>query len=282
MRVVERISEVRQAVRSAREQGQTIGLVPTMGALHAGHLSLLDASHRAEGYTAVSIFVNPTQFGPGEDFQRYPRPRDADLAFCEQAGADLVFYPSVEEMYPAGSTTNVEVSGLSELWEGALRPGHFRGVTTIVAKLFQIVPCDRAYFGQKDYQQQLILRHMVRDLDMPVEIVTCPIIRDADGLALSSRNAYLSPADRQAGLSLPQALKEAEQAWADGERQPRKLQQLMQNRLTLTPGLALEYAIVVDPETMQELEDAAAKMVALIAARVGRTRLIDNTILHTP
>lgn len=282
MRVVERISEVREAVRSAREQGLSVGFVPTMGALHVGHLSLMEAARQANGYTAVSIFVNPTQFGPHEDFQRYPRPRDTDLAQCGQAGADLVFYPTVDEMYPAGATTFVEVGGLSELWEGAVRPGHFRGVATVVAKLFHIVQCDRAYFGQKDYQQQLILKRMVRDLDFPLEIVTCPIIRDADGLALSSRNAYLSAAERQAGLSLPLALREVEQAWEAGEREPRRLQQLMQQRLTQTSGLTVDYAIVVDPETMAELDEPATGMVALIAARVGKTRLIDNTVLRAP
>ncbi len=278
MDVAERISEVRAAVRSARGRGQTVGLAPTMGALHAGHVSLMEASHRECGYTAVSIFVNPTQFGPNEDFQRYPRPRDADLAMCERAGADLVFYPSVEEMYPPGATTFVEVGGLSGMWEGAIRPGHFRGVATVVAKLFQIVQCDRAYFGQKDYQQQLVLRRMVRDLDFPLEIVTCPIIRDGDGLALSSRNAYLSAAERQAGLSIPAALKDVKQAIAAGEHAPRKLQLMMQQRLTNTPGLTLEYAIVVDAETMQEIESPEKTMVALIAARVGTTRLIDNAI----
>ena len=278
MRVAERISEVREAVRSARRENRTIGLVPTMGALHAGHLSLMEASHRECGYTVVSIFVNPTQFGPQEDFQRYPRPRDADLALCEQAGAELVFYPTVEEMYPPGATTFVEVGGLSEIWEGAIRPGHFRGVATVVAKLFQIVQCDRAYFGQKDYQQQLVLRRMVRDLDFPLEIVTCPIIRDADGLALSSRNAYLSAAERQAGLAIPAALNEAEEAIAEGKIEPGKLRELMRQRLERTPGLKLEYALLVDPETMQELDGPAKTMVALIAARVGGTRLIDNAI----
>lgn len=278
MLVAERIPEVRDVIRRARAAGRTIGFVPTMGALHAGHLSLMHASRRECDFTAVSIFVNPTQFGPQEDLQRYPRPRDADLALCETASVDVVFFPAVEEMYPPGATTFVEVAGLSDVWEGAIRPGHFRGVSTVVAKLFQIVPADRAYFGQKDYQQQLILRRMVRDLNLPIEIVTCPIVRDADGMALSSRNAYLSPNERRAGLAISQALSEAGQAYNSGERQPRRLQRMLSDRLTGTRGLAVEYAVVVDPETLAELDEPQSSMVALIAARAGKTRLIDNAI----
>lgn len=278
MDVVERIPEVRAIIRQARQQGQLVGFVPTMGALHAGHLSLMEASRRKCGFTAVSIFVNPTQFGPHEDFQKYPRPRDVDLSLCEQAGVDLVFYPAVEEIYPPGATTFVEVAGLSEIWEGAIRPGHFRGVATVVTKLFAIVQPDRSYFGQKDFQQQLLLRRMARDLNLPVEIVTCPILRDADGLALSSRNVYLSATERQAGLSLSVALREAEAAFCQGETNPRKLQRLIQDRLKQTAGLELEYAIIADPETLAELDVPQPRMVALIAARVGATRLIDNAI----
>lgn len=280
MLVVERIPDVQQAVQAAKERGLTVGFVPTMGALHAGHLSLVEASRRACGFTVVSIFVNPTQFGPQEDLQRYPRPREADLALCESAGVDLVFYPPVEEMYPPGATTFVEVGELSEIWEGAVRPGHFRGVATVVAKLFHIVPADRAYFGQKDYQQQLILRRMARDLNWPIEIVTCPIVRDADGLALSSRNAYLSASERQSALALSQALREAEEAFARGERQPRKLQGILERRLRSTSGVDVDYAVVVDPETLVELASPQPRMVALVAARIGATRLIDNAVLH--
>lgn len=280
MIVVERITAAREAVLQAKSSGGTVGFVPTMGALHAGHLSLVAASRRDCGFTAVSIFVNPTQFGPHEDFNRYPRPREADLALCEQAGVDLVFYPQVEEMYPPGAKTFVEVAGLSDIWEGAIRPGHFRGVTTIVAKLFHAIPADRAYFGQKDYQQQLILRTMVRDLDFPIDIVTCPTLRDSDGLAMSSRNAYLSPEERTISLAISQALRDAESAVLQGQTQPGTLQQLMLHRLSTISGLSLEYAIVVDPETMTELEEPQSKMVALIAARVGKTRLIDNLVLQ--
>lgn len=281
MRVCERIEEIHEAVRRETLRARTVGFVPTMGALHPGHRSLMDTARRECDCTVVSIFVNPTQFGPQEDFQRYPRPRDADLALCETASVNVVFCPSVEEIYPPGATTFVEVAGLSDLWEGAIRPGHFRGVATVVAKLFQIVPCQRAYFGQKDFQQQLILRRMVRDLNCPVEIITCPIIRDADGMALSSRNAYLSPAERRSGLSLSQALFAAETAFQQGERHPRRLQRLMQERLATAPGLSVEYVIVADPETLGELDAPQSEMVALIAARVGATRLIDNTILNS-
>lgn len=278
MLVAERIPEVRDAVRRARAAGRTIGFVPTMGALHAGHLSLIEMSRRECDFTVVSIFVNPTQFGPQEDLQRYPRPRDADLALCETASVDVLFYPAVEEMYPAGATTFVEVARLSDVWEGAIRPGHFRGVSTVVAKLFQIVPADRAYFGQKDYQQQLILRRMALDLNLPIEIVTCPIVRDADGMALSSRNAYLSSDEREAGLTISQALIAAGQAYNSGEREPRRLQRMLSDQLTGLRGLVVDYAVVVDPETLAELDQPQPTMVALIAARAGKTRLIDNAI----
>jgi pantoate--beta-alanine ligase len=281
MRVYERVSDIRAAVTELRRTGRTVGFVPTMGALHAGHLSLMQASRNDCGATAVSIFVNPTQFGPHEDFQRYPRPRNADLKLCEQAGVDLVFYPQVEEMYPAGPQTFVEVAGLSDVWEGAIRPGHFRGVATVVAKLFLAVPAEKAYFGQKDYQQQLILRRMVRDLHFPVEIVTCPILRDTDGLALSSRNAYLSPDERRAALAIPQALGEAKRAFDKGQRNPRALQKLLMARLMNEPGLTADYAVVVDAQTLAELDAPHQRMVALVAARAGKTRLIDNEILET-
>ncbi len=281
MRVYERVSDIRAAVLALRQQGRTAGFVPTMGALHAGHVSLMQASRKDCDATAVSIFVNPTQFGPNEDFQRYPRPRDADLELCEQAGVDLVFYPQVEEMYPSGPQTTIEVAGLSDVWEGAIRPGHFRGVATVVAKLFLAAPAEKAYFGQKDYQQQLILRRMVRDLHFPVEIVTCPILRDADGLALSSRNAYLSPEERRVGLAIPQALGEAKRAFESGQRNPCELQKLLRSGLTSEPGLTVDYAVVVDAETLAELDAPQPRMVALVAARAGKTRLIDNEVLET-
>jgi pantoate--beta-alanine ligase len=253
-----------------------------MGALHVGHVSLIERARLECQYVAVSIFVNPTQFGPTEDFNRYPRPREADLQICRDAGADLVFYPTVETMYPAGHRTIVEVQGLSDILEGAIRPGHFRGVATVVAKLFAIVLPDRAYFGQKDFQQQTLIRVMTRELNLPTEVVTCPTIRDPDGLALSSRNAYLSPSERQAGLCLSSALRSAERLAAEGERNIKRLQAAMQHEIEMTPGVKLEYAVVVHPETLCELDAAEREMVALVAARVGTTRLIDNLILRLP
>lgn len=278
MEVAEGIAEVRAAVSTARRLQQQVGFVPTMGALHAGHLSLIEAARRECGFVVVSIFVNPTQFAPHEDLARYPRPKSQDLALCEQAGVNLVFYPAVETMYPPGSSTFVHVEGLSSLWEGVIRPTHFRGVTTVVMKLLQIVQPDIAYFGQKDYQQQVIIRQMVRDLDVPVEIRTCPTVRDADGLALSSRNAYLSDSERTAARCLWQALQQGEAALRAGIHSPPQLAALMQQHIRQTAGVELDYAVVVDPTSLQELQQPQAEMVALVAARIGRTRLLDNTI----
>ncbi len=280
MLVVDRISEIRSVIADVKRSGHSVGFVPTMGALHAGHISLVNASRNECSYTVVSIFVNPTQFGANEDLSRYPRPREADLATCKEAGADLVFYPSTEEMYQPDAKTYVEVAGLSDLWEGAIRPGHFRGVTTVVAKLFQIVGCDRAYFGQKDFQQQLILRRMVSELNMPVEIITCPIIRDTDGLALSSRNAYLSASERESGLCLSQALRDVENAFAGGERLPDTLRSILTRRLDQQASIKIDYAVIVDPFTLTELHVPVNTMVALVAGRVGSTRLIDNALLR--
>lgn len=277
MDVVESISDVRTWVRSARAQSKTIGFVPTMGALHEGHISLMHAARSDQSAVVVSIFVNPTQFAPHEDLQKYPRPRERDLELCRQAGVGLVFYPSVEVMYPPGSRTFVEVEGLTARWEGAIRPGHFRGVTTVVAKLFQIVQPDITYFGQKDYQQQAVIRQMTRDLDMPIAIQTCPTLRDADGLAMSSRNAYLSASERQAGLCLSQALRQGESHWQSGAA-PREVTRQMQTRIAEEPGVLLDYAAVVDPVTLNEVEESMDSVVALVACRVGTTRLIDNAI----
>ena len=282
LQVVETVEDARDAVNGARLSGRAVGFVPTMGALHTGHVSLIDRARAECGFVVVSIFVNPTQFGPKEDFSRYPRPRDVDLQMCQDAGADLVFYPAVETMYPKGHRTSVEVGGLSEILEGAIRPGHFRGVATVVTKLFQIVPADRAYFGQKDYQQQTLIRVMARELNIPVEIVTCETIRDPDGLALSSRNAYLSPSERQSGLSLSRALKTAESLVAAGETTVEQLESAMRRELETTPGVSIDYAVIVDPESLASLTEAQPVMVALVAARVGNTRLIDNMILRRP
>lgn len=280
--VAETVDDVRAAVRRARQAGEIIGFVPTMGALHVGHVSLMQRARAECGLVVTSIFVNPTQFGPNEDFNRYPRPREMDLQICRDAGANVVFYPTVETMYPAGHRSTVDVGGLSEILEGAIRPGHFRGVSTVVTKLFNIVQADRAYFGQKDYQQRTLIRVMARELDMPTEVITCETIRDPDGLALSSRNAYLSPAERQSGLSLSRALRTAEALVACGEQDVKRLEAAMRRELESTPGVKIDYAVIVHHESLAELTTAEPTMVALIAARVGTTRLIDNLILRLP
>ncbi len=277
MDVVERIAGVRSAVAEARQRGLSIGFVPTMGALHAGHGRLIEVARKSCGYVVVSIFVNPTQFAPHEDLQKYPRPRERDLELCQRLGADLVFYPPVDEMYPPGALTTVQVAGLSSLLEGAIRPTHFQGVTTVVAKLFGIVTPDHAYFGQKDYQQQLILRTMVRDLNLPVTIDTVETIRDPDGLAMSSRNAYLSPEERQAGLCLSRALLRGGELHHDGQP-PHEIVSAMTRGIEQTTGVKLDYATVVDPWTLLPLTTPQATAVGLVAARVGSTRLIDNAI----
>ena len=282
VQVAESVTDVRAAVSAARRTGQVIGFVPTMGALHAGHVSLIERARAECGFVAVSLFVNPTQFGPNEDFHRYPRPRERDLELCHNAGADLVFSPTVETMYPPGHRTFVEVGGLSDVFEGKIRPGHFRGVATIVTKLFLIVLADKAYFGQKDYQQQMLIRVMTRELNIPTEIVTCPTLRDPDGLAMSSRNAYLTPAERRAGLSLSQALQLAERLLAGGERDVLRVEAAMRSLIEATPGAVLDYAVIAHPETLSELTAAEPEMIALIAARFGTTRLIDNAILRFP
>lgn len=275
MRVVHNIESTRRAVADARSSGQKIGFVPTMGALHAGHLSLIDRARKECGFVVVSIFVNPTQFGPNEDFERYPRPFQHDVRLCSQHGVDLIFAPEPDTMYPPGFCTYVEVEGLTERYEGACRPGHFRGVTTVVTKLFNIVQPDVAYFGRKDAQQAAVIRRMVRDLNQPVEIVVCPTVRDPDGLALSSRNVYLSPEERQKALGLSRALFSARDAVARGERDPEALRSLMRNVME-TAGVAVDYADIVNEETFEPVEELAPGALAIVAGRVGNTRLIDN------
>jgi pantoate--beta-alanine ligase len=232
-------------------------------------------------FVVVSIFVNPTQFGPQEDFAKYPRNLDADLKLCAEAGADVVFYPSVETIYPQGFATYVDVTGLSDVLEGKFRPGHFRGVTTIVLKLFNIVQPDIAYFGQKDYQQQTIIRRMCAELNLPIEIRVCPTVREPDGLALSSRNAYLAAEERRSALALSKCLRLAQERLAAGERDLARVRSEMFELLTKTSRVRAEYATVVHPETLEEVPEVLPKLVAVVAARVGTTRLIDNLILET-
>jgi pantoate--beta-alanine ligase len=275
MIVAEQVADVRRAVREARRRDCAVGCVPTMGALHAGHESLIRASRDECEFTAVTIFVNPKQFGPHEDFARYPRPLEDDLARCRGAGVDLVFVPTVETLYPAGFSAYVDVEPLSRVWEGASRPGHFRGVATVVLKLLNIVQPDRAYFGRKDFQQQLLVRKMCREVDLPVEIRTCPTLREPDGLALSSRNRYLNAGERQTALSLYRSLQLALERLQRGERDVRAVASEMRSLLEAA-GARPDYAIIADPETLDELTVPTPDMVALVAAQVGQTRLIDN------
>jgi pantoate--beta-alanine ligase len=247
-----------------------------MGALHAGHRSLIDAARRQSDFVVVSIFVNPTQFGPHEDFGRYPRPLAQDLAACAAAGVDLVFNPPAEVIYPPGYRTYVEVTGLQDVLEGASRPGHFRGVATVVLKLFNAVQPDRAYFGQKDAQQVCLVRQMVRDLEVPVEVVTCPTVREPDGLALSSRNQYLDAHQRRQAPALYRALEEARARYEAGERDGDALRRLLEERIAQTPGAALDYAAVVDADTLAPAGRLTGPTLLALAVRFGATRLIDN------
>ncbi len=267
--------EVRQLVLEARRESKRIALVPTMGALHEGHLSLVRAAQQRADVVVVSIFVNPTQFGPGEDFEAYPRDLDRDLALLAAEGVDAAFTPTTEAMYASGAQVTRSAGPLGDVWEGASRPGHFRGVCTIVAKLLSLVGPDLAFFGEKDYQQLVIVRRMVADLDIPVKIVGCPIVRDADGLALSSRNAYLSPGERRAATVLYRALREAETLVCGGETDAGFVERAMRDTIEAEPLAALDYAALVDPRTLEPAA-AAPGARAIIAARVGATRLIDN------
>jgi len=280
MIVVERISEVRERVRAAREQGERIGFVPTMGALHEGHVSLLRAAGADGGYVVVSVFVNPAQFDEKTDLETYPRPLEDDLAVCEREGVDLIFAPTPEEMYPDGSKTTVRVPGMSETMCGAFRPGHFGGVCTVVAKLLAIVQPDVAYFGEKDAQQLAVVRRMAADLNLPVEIRGCPLIRDPDGLATSSRNVYLSEGERRRALALSRALLEAKDAIAGGERDAGRLADAVCRRLAEAEGVETEYVAVVDPDTLDDLATIGENVLVAAAIRVGRTRLIDNVLLR--
>lgn len=280
MRILHSIEEMRSACRAARTEQRRLGLVPTMGALHAGHLSLVRASRQRCATTAVSIFVNPLQFGPKEDFFRYPRDLAADQKLLESEGVELLFVPGTEEMVPLGAATYVTVEGLSERLCGRFRPGHFRGVATIVAKLFQIVQPDIAYFGQKDAAQVAVIRKMTRDLDMDIEIAVCPIVREPDGLALSSRNAYLSPPQRQQALALYRALCRVQTLADRGEVSAEKLLAEARSVLAEEPGLRVEYVEMAHPETLEAVGDTSRGALVAVSAWAGNTRLIDNIVLR--
>lgn len=273
-------AELRRMLAAARRDGLRIGCVPTMGALHRGHISLFEQARQASDVVVATIFVNPSQFGPQEDFSKYPRPIETDLDACRAAGVDVVFLPRAETIYPPGFSTWVSVEGISERFEGEIRPTHFRGVATIVLKLFNIVQPDRAFFGQKDFQQQAVIRRMVRDLDVPVEVVTCPTIREPDGLAMSSRNVYLSPAERNAATVLSRGLQLATLQLRGGNPQTKTIAENVRALLQSEPLVTVDYVAIVDPDTLTPLHAPQNRMAVLVAARLGNTRLIDNCVVE--
>ncbi len=277
MKIVTTLPELRAARRTLPGP---VGFVPTMGYLHAGHISLVQAAKAECASVTASIFVNPAQFGPNEDLARYPRDLPRDLSLLEAAGVDLVWTPTVDVMYPPGFQTWVEVEGLTRPLEGEVRPGHFRGVTTVVAKLFNAVGPDKAYFGQKDAQQAAVIRRMTKDLDFPIEIVVCPIFRETDGLAMSSRNVYLNPAERQAATVLFRALSAAKSAYESGERDAEKLRLVVREMITAEPLARLQYVSCADYDALEELETVHGKALISMAVFMGKTRLIDNSILE--
>jgi pantoate--beta-alanine ligase len=279
MKIIKTISEMRDYSKEMRSAGEAIGFAPTMGYLHDGHISLFKAARSQNTKAVVSIFVNPTQFGPAEDLSTYPRDIEGDLEKCEMASVDAVFIPEARDMYPIGYSTYVDVSGVTAVMEGARRPGHFRGVTTVVAKLFNIVMPHKAYFGQKDYQQTVVVRRMAQDLNMSTEIVVLPTVREPDGLAMSSRNAYLSPRERAAALVIYRALSSAKNLYDAGERHADALIDKIREVAKGEPFVDLEYAEAADAETLSPLGEIDRKAVLAVAARVGKTRLIDNVLL---
>ena len=279
MRLAERVADVRAAVGESRRAGQRIGFVPTMGYLHQGHLALVAEARRRAGQVVMSIFVNPLQFGPTEDFTRYPRDPDGDAAKARGAGVDLLFAPDGGEIFDGAPPVVVAPRALADLWEGAIRPGHFEGVLTVVAKLFNIVQPDVAVFGQKDIQQATIVAAMIRALDFPIELVVLPTVREPDGLAMSSRNSYLRGDDRRRARALSRALATIEGLWRQGERDPRRLESAGRSVFAAAGGITVDYLALVDAASLQPVRDAVRGTVVMTAARVGPTRLIDNVIL---
>jgi pantoate--beta-alanine ligase len=279
MQIIRIAHQLREWTRARRSQINTIGIVPTMGALHAGHASLIRAARQRCGSVVVSIFVNPTQFGPHEDYGRYPRTFDADCALAGAEGADIIFAPSVEELYPPGAATFVEVEGLSSRLDGRSRPGHFRGVATVVSKLLIAAEADLAFFGQKDGAQVAVVRRMVEDLRLPAKIVVCPIVREPDGLAMSSRNAYLSAEERRQALVLSRAVRHVESLAASGERHRDALIAAARGHFAAQPAVRVDYIELVNWDTLLPVETASPGTLFAVAAWVGATRLIDNTII---
>jgi len=279
MQIATTVAEIRALVRQARTAGRTVGFVPTMGALHAGHVSLIQAAVARCDFVAVSLFVNPTQFGPSEDFEKYPRPLEQDLAVCREQGVDAVFAPSRNEMYPRENLTWVTVEKISEPLCGRFRPGHFRGVATVCAKLFNIVGPNLAFFGQKDAQQVAVIRRMAADLNLPLEIVVCPTVREPDGLAMSSRNQYLSPQERQEATVIYRALRRAEESIRAGETDVAKIVGQMHEVLGQVPALRIEYVSLVEADSLEKLGQARGRVLVAVAGRLGATRLIDNIVV---
>jgi len=282
MQVIGSVAALRQYLGEQRTAGKRIGLVPTMGFLHDGHLSLVRAARQECDVVVMSIFVNPKQFGPSEDFESYPHNMEQDLRLARDSSVDVVFTPDVSEVYPEGFQSEVSVHGLTVPLCGASRPGHFDGVTTVVAKLFNMVGPDRAYFGQKDYQQAAVIQRMVTDLNMPLTVVVCPIVREPDGLAMSSRNAYLSPAERFAAQVLSRALDVAEARIAEGERQSEPLEAALREVIAAEPLARLDYVAVCDPQSLSPLETLSETVLVALAVHIGRTRLIDNALFIVP
>jgi pantoate--beta-alanine ligase len=282
MQIIERIAPLRLALEEPRRGGKGIALVPTMGALHDGHLALIDLARERAGTVVMSLFVNPLQFGPNEDFARYPRDRDGDARLAEARGADILFAPQPNELYRAGRAVTVVPTSLASRWDGASRPGHFTGVLTVVAKLFNIVQPDVAIFGQKDIQQATLIRAMVRDLDFPIRVIVAPTVREKDGVALSSRNAYLSAPDRKRARVLSRALFAMRDAFDAGETSTVALETLGNAIVAAEPAVTVEYLAVMDAETLEPVSSATAGSIVAVAARIGTTRLIDNVILGAP
>lgn len=280
MRVIEKISDLKAVIRSQKLAGKTIGFVPTMGYLHEGHISLVKASREENDYTIMSIFVNPTQFGPNEDFEKYPRDMERDTRMAEEAGVDIIFAPTKDEMYPDRYKTYVEVEDITSVLCGKTRPGHFKGVTTVVAKLFNIVEPDKAYFGQKDAQQVIVIKKMARDLNMNLEVVTCPIIRECDGLAMSSRNTYLSSEERKAAVILSKSLFEAQDLIKKGERDAAELVKYISEKISTVDFAKIDYIEITDAENLEKADVISGKVLIALAVRFGKTRLIDNVVME--
>ena len=281
MEVSETIQSVRSLIKAARDNGKVIGLVPTMGALHVGHISLIEAARNKCDYVVVSIFVNPTQFVPGEDFEKYPRPFENDLDICQKAGVAAVFAPSPEEMYPAENITWVNVEKITEPLCGQFRPGHFQGVTTVCSKLFNIIAPDIAFFGQKDAQQAIVIKRMVADLNMPLKIVVCPTVRESNGLAVSSRNKYLSEQQKKDAANIYESLQKCHQMIDAGVKETSQIIDEMRQILQQVPSIEIEYISIVDTDTLQNIDHITGKVLIAVAVQMGPARLIDNILLDT-